>query len=265
MVLAISTFAYAENFFYTVTPADLADGPTFLNGQGGVPFGYDPDKPPPIGVFEPGPAGFGNSSFWSNLDTFDRRYTALRMSPKDIFDLTDVTIGDLSYISYWTKNLDLNKWDWQIKIYTEGDATHWYGYRFEFIRPTNIDITNWYQSSTNSLAVNKITSKWTGDILVTGSNDEFSELVSIYGTEKILFIDIIAGNASSATFVNSLLDGVEIGLQNGDVATMDLEFFKNLGDCISTSISEECSGLKGKDRAYCNHDVKDLCREEFGK
>lgn len=261
-VFAISGMAQAEDFFYTVTPYDLADGPTFLNGQGGVPFGYDPDKPPPIGVTEPGPTNFGENCFWSDLDDSARLYTAFRMSPKDIFSLTDVTIGDLSYISYWTKNLDLTKIDWQLKIYTESDVK-WYGYRFNFTRPVNSD-NNWHQSSTDTLPVSDIFDKVANAYISVPGSGQLSDLFPLYGSEKILFIDIIAGY-NAITLVDSLLDGVEIGLQNNDVATMDLERFRNLGDCISTLISEECSGLKGKDRADCNHVVVDFCQEEFGK
>lgn len=266
-ILAIGASAQAMNFSYTVTPSDLADGPAFANGQGNEKFGYDPDKPPPLGVFEPSPDDFGNSCFWSDLDNGPRLYTAFRMSPKDIFRLRDVTVGDLAYISYYTKNMDLSKIDWQIKIYTESDIK-WYGYRFNFSRPLNPD-NDWHQSSTDTnLLVNDIYDKVANAYLCYGvsqcGNLSLVDLAPSYGDEKILFIDIIAGY-NAPTFVDSYLDGVEIGLQNGDVATMNLELFKNLGQCISTLIDEECSELKGNDRADCNHEQIDYCSEQFGK
>ena len=40
--------------------------------------------------------------------------------------------------------------------------------------------------------------------------------------------------------------------------------FDSLGECVSTLIDENCSGLKGQDRAACNHDQQDFCFELFG-
>lgn len=227
-LLAVSTAAQAISF--TVTPDDLADGPTFLNGQGGVPFGYDPDMPPPIGSFQPGPTGFGIGSFWSDVQGSaaggPRDYTSFRMSPKDIFDLSDVTIDDIDYISYYTKNMDTNKIDWQLKIYTEA-TTEWYGYRFNFTRPNNLN-NAWHLSSTDTnLKVNDIYDKVGGHGESVPGAGLLSDLFTDYGDEKILFIDIIAGYASNSPPVDSFLDGVEIALTQGNpinyVATMNLE------------------------------------------
>ncbi|MHC4111322.1 MAG: hypothetical protein ACYSUY_09610 [Planctomycetota bacterium] len=215
----------AGTFNYTVAPSDLADGPTFANGQGGVPFGYDPDMPPPIGRRQPGPVGFGDSCFWSDVQGSaaggPRDYTAFRMSPKDIFGLTDVTINDLAKISYYTKNMDTDKIDWQIKIYTESDLK-WYGYRFNFTRPDNPD-NAWYLSSTDTnLRVSDIYDKEAGGSIPVPDDGELSDLYVSYGAEKILFIDIIAGYATSSPPVDSYLDGVQIVLSDSSVATMDL-------------------------------------------
>jgi len=205
-----------------VASSALADGPTFNNGQGGVPFGFDPDKPRPMGVSQPGPTGFGGSSFSSNPS---ETYTAFRMSPKDIFGTSAVTMSDLSSISYWTKNLEASNSsysDWQLKIYTEGDSTNWYGKRFMFDRPSNAT-TAWTQSSTATLGVNRISDKIGGtEITVDTSNDTLSLLGSVYGSENILFIDMIAACNSGCLPVNSYLDGVNITLQNGNSATMNL-------------------------------------------
>lgn len=40
--------------------------------------------------------------------------------------------------------------------------------------------------------------------------------------------------------------------------------YKNLGQCISTLIDQNCSLLLGKDRAECNHDQINYCQEMFG-
>jgi|GEM_PF-6991883 len=109
--LLLSTNVLAD-INYVVAPGDLADGLTFLNGQGGVPFGYDggptPPQGKPIASYAAGGApGFGDSAFYSDVQGSaaggPRDYTSFRMSPKDIFGVTDVTIGDLDEISYYTK------------------------------------------------------------------------------------------------------------------------------------------------------------------
>jgi hypothetical protein len=226
MLMALNGVVNATGTFnYTVAPSDLADGPTFANGQGGVPFGYDPDMPPPRGSSQFGPVGFGYSCFWSDVQGSaaggPRNYTSFRMSPKDIFGLTDVTINDLAKISYYTKNMDTDKIDWQLKIYAESNLK-WYGYRFNFTRPDNPD-NEWHLSGTNTnLRVSDIYDKEAGGPVLVPDDGELSDLYVGYGAEKILFIDIIASYATSSPPVDSYLDGVQIVLSDTSVATMDL-------------------------------------------
>ena len=200
---------------YTLTPGDLADGPAFDNGQGGEPFGYDPDMPPPIGSWQAGPSGFGDSSFWSDVQGSaaggGRDYTSLRLSPKDIFGVSDVTVGDLANILYYTKNMDTDLIDWQVKIYTESEVK-WYGYRINYNRPDNPD-NDWHQTSTDALGISDIYDKVTGAYISTSTDLD---------AEKILFVDIIAGYATDSPAVDSYLDGVRIELNNGDNAILDL-------------------------------------------
>ncbi len=208
---------------FNVPSAALADGPTFNNGQGGVPFGFDADKPRPTALNQPGPTGYGSSSYWSNPS---EKYTAFRMSPKDIFGMSAVTMSDLASVSYWTKNTEAGNpafSDWQLKIYTEGDSGHWYGKRFMFDRPSNPN-TNWTQSSTTTLGVKWIANKITGNYWITpsSSTDTLLGLGSSYGSENIMFMDIIASCNSGCLPVKSYLDGVNVALTNGDSATMNL-------------------------------------------
>lgn len=227
-LLAVATVAHGTVYNYTVYPGDLADGLTFLNGRGDVKFGYDPDMPPPIGAYVPGPTGFGGSCFWSDVQGSaaggPRDYTAFRMSPRDIFGgVAQVTISDLSSISYhtkWTSGVD-----WQIKIYTEDvtDVIDWYQTRIEWNRPSPGDDA-WHQYTADGLGIGKLTVKDTGDLEIPGTG-LLADLDSLYGGEKILFIDIIASYASSSPPSYSYLDGVQITLDKdigGDVATMDL-------------------------------------------
>ncbi|MFA5291596.1 MAG: PEP-CTERM sorting domain-containing protein [Phycisphaerae bacterium] len=217
LIVAVCCTASATTF--TVSPGDLADGTTFANGQGGVPFGYDPDKPAPKGSDIAGPAGYETGCFWSDVQGSDpRKYTALRMSPKDIFGVSDVTISQLTNISYYTKNMDIALNDWQLKIYTEVITTGWYGHRFNFVRPQAAD-NDWHQYDTLGMAVD-----W---IYGTGANSHpantyLADLYSTYGDEKILFIDIIAGINSPAYPVDSYLDGVSISISGYEAANINL-------------------------------------------
>ena len=220
--------AQADIFNYVVAPGDLADRAAFDNGQGGEPFGYDPDMPPPIGSYAGGGApGFGDSSFYSNVQGSaaggPRDYTAFRMSPKDIFGMSNVTISDLSAISYYTKWVsDL---DWQLKIYTEGEEVgDWYGYRFNFTRPSFGD-SEWNLSGTDdtgNLRVSDIATKTTGGSTTVPGTGLLTDLDANFGSKNILFIDIIASYATDSPPSYSYLDGVTISLDNGDVANMNL-------------------------------------------
>ena len=224
MILVVSSVAQATIFNYDVSPGDLADGPTFLNGRGGEKFGYDPDSVKPIGSSQTGPAGFGDSCFWADVQGSAAGggvdYTAIRLSPRDIFGVSDITISELFEISYYTKwNSDF---DWQIKIYTE-DVTptvEWYQTRIEWNRPSPVD-NNWNQYTTDGLKIGKLTLKVGGDQTIPGTG-LLSDLDTVYGTEKILFIDIISSYMTASPPGDSYLDGISIQLDNGDIATMNL-------------------------------------------
>lgn len=225
-VLLGTTSVGAATLWFNVAPSDLADGPTFDNGQGGVPFGYDPDSVKPTGSSQPGPAGFGDSCFWANVQGSAAGggvdYTAIRLSPKDIFGVTDVTIGDLSQISYYTKWVsDL---DWQLKIYTEGEeAGDWYGYRFNFTRPAFGD-SAWNLSSTDALGnlrVSDIATKTTGGSTTVPGTGLLTDLDTTFGAKKVLFMDIISSYMTASPPGDSYLDGITLELDNGDTATIN--------------------------------------------
>jgi hypothetical protein len=40
--------------------------------------------------------------------------------------------------------------------------------------------------------------------------------------------------------------------------------FETLGEYVSTLIADECSGLKGRARATCNHEQQMICFDLFG-
>ena len=214
---------------YTLYPTDLADGPTFQNGQGGVPFGYDPDMPPPIGVFVTGPTGYGDSCWWSDVQGSaaggPTDYTSFRLSPKDISGISDFDLNDLTSLSYWSSLQTIGSLDWQIKIYTES-ATNWYGKRFNFTRGAATD-SNWYEwnaggGSGTELMVNDIYDKdASASLALPVAGSSLSHIQAVYGSEEILFIDIIASYMTASPPSDSYLDGVEMSYTGG-AATMDL-------------------------------------------
>jgi len=147
-------------------------------------------------------------------------YTAIRLSPRDIFGVSDITVSELSEISYYTKWISDS--DWQIKIYTE-DVTspiQWYQTRIEWNRPSPAD-NNWNQYTTDGLKIGKLTVKDSGNQAIPGTG-LMSDLDALYGSEKILFIDIISSYMTESPPGDSYLDGIVIRLDNGDIATMDL-------------------------------------------
>ncbi len=225
LVLAGAGVAAAAD--YTVAPGDLAGGEAFDNGRGGEPFGYDPDTPPPKASPIAGPTGYETRCFWSDVqgsaagDPDDRDYCSFRLSPRDIFGVDDVTLSELTKVAYWTKNLDTSKIDWQLKIYTES-SVQWYKQRFNFVRPNAAD-NDWHKWDTDSyLRVSDIYDKEAGSYVAVPDDGELADLCAAYGSEKILFLDLIAGYATNSPPVDSLLDGVELTLSGATVKTMDL-------------------------------------------
>jgi hypothetical protein len=225
IIFAVAGTLQATTIYsYDVSPADLAGENTFLNGQGGVMFGYDPDMPAPEGSSVAGPTSFGNSCFYSDVQGSaaggSRAYTSIRMSLKDMFGLTDVTIKDLASISYYTK-LESGV-DWQLKIYTEDETAPigWYQTRFNWSRATPTD-SEWHLYSTDDLALGTIQVKETGYKSTTGLGS-LSTLDALYGSEKVLFVEIIASFATASPASYSYLDGITITLDSGDKAVVNL-------------------------------------------
>ena len=220
LIMAVGSTAQSASYSYTVTPNDLADALTFV--LGGEPFGYDWDSVKPLGVFQAGPSGFGDSSFWADVQGSAAGggvdYTAIRLSPKDIFGgVSDVTISDLSEISYYTKWI--SGLDWQIKIYTIPFEGGWYGHRFNFKRPNPAD-NDWHQyNTTTDLAVEWIVSGIGASEHPSGVF--LTDLDVPYGSETIMFIDIISSYMTDSPPGDSYLDGIGITL-GSDTATMDL-------------------------------------------
>jgi len=213
--------SHAADFNYNVSPADLLTD--FQNGRGGEAFGFDADSGVPKSSDTDGAPGFGNSSLWSDVTGGGtaRPYSAVRFSPRDMFGTTGLTLGELESISYYT-NQNGGTRDWQLKIYTENEAgTSWYEYRIESEALSTSTGTWTFNSTDGNLSVGRLTDRSSGstvDLAITAANDEFSEVFTQYGSEEILFIDVIAGWTNGPA-IDSLLDGFQIELTNGDTAT----------------------------------------------
>jgi len=212
---------------FLVYPHELAGRTAFDNGQGGEKFGYDPDAEPPKGALVHGPTGFGTSCHWSDVQGSaaggPRDYTSIRFAPRSIFSQDDVTIADLDKISYWTKRMDLAGLDWRLSVYTiDETGTKWYKHRFQWDWPAACDqLWNEWETD-NNLTVQQIYDKLSGSNEAIPGSGFLDDLVALYGTEKILYVDICAGYGTDSPPVDSYLDGVFIRLEDGSEATMDL-------------------------------------------
>ncbi len=200
-----------------VTPEDLS-----LNGN----LSWDTDQEKPEANSDGGGApGFGTSSFYSNVqgsqagNSDDRDYTALRIQ-SDFFGLKDLTIGDITGFTYWTKNTDISLRDWQVKIYTQKPYFFGSYYRLNFTpgRATNNEWTKWSLFGDNALGLEHVRqiSFWGG-----GSYIDNPQLAN-YQKEKIHHIDIIAGYMTDSPAVYSYLDGVEITYRGENTIRLDL-------------------------------------------
>ena len=91
-----------------------------------------------------------------------------------------------------------------------------------------------------------------------------SALSSDFG-DAILF-QVSVGVGSSNNGQVGYFDNVSISGTNAD-AIYDFDpapTFETLGECISTLIADNCSALKGRARATCNHEQQMVCFDLFG-
>jgi hypothetical protein len=204
-----------------------------------VGLGWDPGDPglvqyPPDNGPGAGAPGFGTSSFFSNVQGSQaghdgpRYYTALRIRPQAVLGLATVRLGDIASISYQTRQQNaLKPKAWQLKIYTEppGGAVYpqWYAHRVNSVVPgfSNID---WHANSTSSLLCDRVTDGSGKEPDVFPNNLTMGQVLSAaaYGSESILWIDIVAGWATAGPEVNSYLDAVTISLKQGGTIVLDL-------------------------------------------
>ena len=216
-MLCVGSSIFAAD--YDIAPADLVEAVDFNTSI----FGYDWDEGKPIGSTVAGPTGYEAGSFWSDVQGSaaggGRDYTAVRLNLATLAGAA-VTVGDLEKIAFWTKLGNVSSIDWQAKIYTaeanESDPG-WYGHRINLLRPSNGN-TNWnFNSSATNMDVQWIRSG--AGVSEYPTSTTLTDLSSALKAETIMFVDIIAGYATSSPPVDSYLDGLEITISGTTYTT----------------------------------------------
>ena len=91
-----------------------------------------------------------------------------------------------------------------------------------------------------------------------------AESSSDFGGATLFQVSIGVGSFNQGQI--GYFDDVTIAGTNAD-ASYDFDpapSFETLGECISTLIADECSGLSGRARANCNHEQQMTCFDIFG-
>ena len=222
-VLGFVCVAQATMYTYDVAPGDLGDQDSWGSN---VPFGYDATFVPIGSTTMSGAPGYGDSAFWSDVqgsaNPGGRDYCSLRIAPHAVFGReiasNPVTVSELDNLSYFTNWV--SGANWQVKIYTapvDGEDTSWYRNRFNFNRAP--DATGWNQTDIDALGVDWIHNKTSNASL----HDQTLDYVkTTYGSEVIMWIDVIAGYMTDSPAGDTYLDGIEISLTNGDIANVNL-------------------------------------------
>lgn len=195
------------------------------------------------GVAQDSAPGFTYGSFKSGGLTKSDMY----FPPEVLFNRSDVTIGEIESMSYWTKKGTLHTVDprdWYMAIYTKpyaGDASSatWYGDRIGsepyFSDSINDPISTWNQWSTdgpdNMLRFFESTAGAPGATFGSYTDPFWSDFIAANGlsghpraAQQVLYFSIQTGSAWAAGFTGQL-DGLRIELTDGSVATINFEPF----------------------------------------
>lgn len=140
---------------------------------------------------------------------------------------------NLSSVSYWTDKLNAVQGDWYVNIYTNttgsGDAASWYHDRLAFTPETSngsysstAALNTWRQASTDSNSGNQLVLTAVNDTFL-GTPDSLTtvESDSAYNTQTIKYLVLTV--SSSASTLNSLVDGLQFSASDGSNATFNLE------------------------------------------
>jgi hypothetical protein len=181
--------------------------------------------------------GFGPKSWQANAIVAGQK-SEFYITPQILFGISgDVTIGQLSSISYWTNKATDHTAvpaDWFIAIYTKpGESSlpvhgSWYGNRInsepyfsQNLTETAGTWTQWVTGGPN----NKLRFfDSTNNQYFGGYGDGFLSDITgnaNYANQKILYISVQTGSAWAAG-VTSLVDGLSVELTNGDIGQVNM-------------------------------------------
>jgi hypothetical protein len=173
--------------------------------------------------------------------------TDMEFTPQTLFG-HDVSLGDISSISYWTKtgsNHTVSPQDWSLVIYTKpyaGDksSASWYGERIGaepyFSVNLNDPANTWNEWSTNSSqnqlrfyestagAPNANFGTYTDPTWSTFLSDTPLSGVSTYSSHDVQSLSLQTGSAWASGFTGQV-DGLQITLNDGSVANVNFEPF----------------------------------------
>ena len=183
-----------------------------------------------LGIDGDSPAAWGSGSWEANGSTKSQFY----FTPQQLFGESNVTIGDLSSISYFTKtSSDLTGanpvGDWYVQIYTTpytGGAASWYGDRItaEPYQSKGLSVTpnDWtmFQSNTGTNQLRFYNA--VGGYFGSYTDGFLSDLSANYGSHTIKYITMGTGSDWAAGFTGQL-DGLNIQLKNGNNANVNFE------------------------------------------
>jgi len=217
-LLFVSSSRAAQTYSYNLGPEDVGTGSSLLVVNP-VPGG---DTLPVAGAT--GPIGWGDTSFITNIDGTNGKYTQLYINLQEAFQTsTTLTLGDIVGITYWTKQGIVNSGDWSLRLYSQklpGQVSGWYGHRFDGTTPSpgNNDWNIWDANSTAWF--HTVTSGGGGAPVTTGYS--LSEINAEYGSEGLLYFSIFAGSSTNTVPIFNQLDGIVITLASGDELRMNL-------------------------------------------
>lgn len=212
--LLLGTAPFASAASITVYVSDYSDG--------SAPIGSNTESAP----------GWGSGSWQANGSS----YTGVYFSPDALFGRNNVTVSELSSISFWTNSPNLHTGsqpqDWFLVIYTKpysgSPGSSWYGNRIN---------TEPYFSENIVEQAGEWT-QWSSDIgsnrlrFFDSSNDYFGSYTDgflpdltedpEYANQEILAFRIATGSGWANGF-NGFVDGLEITLTDNTVGSVDFE------------------------------------------
>jgi PEP-CTERM motif len=181
-------------------------------------------------------AGFAPGSWQADATTAGAK-SEYYVTPLQLFGTSNVTIGELSSISYFTKisgTHTANPGDWYIAIYTQQGgsplANHgsWYGNVIEAEPYFSANLTEtagaWTQWNTGTSENTLRFFDATNGLYYGSYTDGFLSSVtgnSNYANQQILAFSIQTGSGWANGFTG-LVDGLSIGLTNGDVGQVNM-------------------------------------------